>query len=358
MPQRTKNSPPPSVRRRRAGSVALALSAVVLAACGGGTDDSATASPGGSAEPWPTDDVRFVVGADAGGGLDTAARLLAPGLGESLGVNVVVENKPGADTAIGATIVAEEGGACDVLSMANFPIMLFAHLINDVSWTYDDFYPVAAVQAQPSVIVVPGNSPYGSVSDLIADIESRPGEVTASVSALASTNNVGLIQMEDELGLDINVVNFDGGGPARTAVISGEVDFSHTSLYAALPLLSGGELKILAAHQTEEDWAGFQEQLPAIADVPTLAAETGDDDFASNTATYGVLVARDCFDEHPERHQELVDSLQELMDSDDFTARLEELELESSRIDVTPEEYHEAILEDQERVTAVAEEIF
>lgn len=358
MSQPSSCSSSKALRHRRARATALALSsALLLAACGGG-DDSSTASGSDAAEEWPTGDVRFVVGAEAGGGLDTAARLLAPGLSESLGENVVVENKPGGDTAIAATIVANEGGECDVLKMANFPIMLFAHLLNEVDWTYDDFYPVAAVQAQPSVIVVPAASPYQTVNDLIADIEARPDQVSASVSALASTNNVGLLQMEDELDLDINIVPFDGGGPARTAVVSGEVDFSHTSLYAALSLLTSGELRVLAAHQTEEDWAEFQEQLPEIADVPTLAAETGDEDFDSNTATYGVVVARTCYDEYPERHQELVDSFQEVMNSEDFTARLEELELESSRIDVSPEEYHEALLEEQERVAAVAEEIF
>jgi putative tricarboxylic transport membrane protein len=365
------------------GIASVAVAGLLLAACGGDTDPADDEPPadepadegdgdeddeddgdegnGDAAEPdeeWPTDAIRVLVGAAEGGGLDTLARLIQPRLAAELGVDVIVENHAGAQTSIASTIAYNEGDECDVIVHNNFPIFLVSYLLNDVDFTYDDIYPIAATQNQPSVIVVPGDSEYDTIDDLINEARERPGELTASVSAIASTNAIGILEMEDLLGIDVNIIDFDGGAPARQAVLSGEVDFSHTSVFAAMPLLAGGELKMLAAHQTEDDWARFREEVDVLADVPTLREATGDDSFGSNTATYGLTANRTCYEDHPNRHQTLVDAVENVLSDPDYIAQLEELELELSTLDYTPEEYHESLLEQRRQVEEVADDLF
>lgn len=367
------------IHRRRPrlirGVAVVAALGLLLAACGNGdtddggatadpeTEDPATDEPdnGGeeteAAEDWPTEPIRFLVGASEGGGLDTLARILQGPLSEELGVDVIVENHPGAQTSIAATIAHNEGDDCGIIVHNNFPIFFGSYHVNDVDYTYEDIYPVAATQNQPSVIVVPGDSEFDDVNDLIEAIREAPGERTASVSAITSTNAIGLMEMEEVLGLDINIVDYDGGSPARQAVLSGEVDFSHTSVFAAMPLLEGGELKILAAHQTPEDWERFTE-VDVLSDVPPLREATGEDAFGSNTATYGITVNRTCSDEHPERYQRLVDAAETVLNDPDYLAQLEELDLELSTLDFTPEEYHEQLEQQRDQVDQLAPELF
>jgi tripartite-type tricarboxylate transporter receptor subunit TctC len=182
-------------------------------------------------------------------------------------------------------------------------------------------------------------------------------EKSASVSAISSTNAIRLMQMEDVLGLDINIIDFDGGAPARQAVISGEVDFSHTSVFAAMSLL-GEELRMLAAHQTEDDWEPFRE-VDVLADVPTLREATGEEAFESNTASYGITVNRTCYENHPERYERLVDASYDVMESDEFIAQLEELDLELSTMsDIPPDEYHEMLETERQEVDRLAADLF
>lgn len=320
-------------------------------AAGNGSDDS------DSGEEWPTDQIRILVGAAEGGGLDTLARILQGSVSNELGVDVVVENHEGAQSTIANTIAFNEGDECDVLVHNNFPLINFGWHINDVDFDLDDMYPVAATQNQPSVIVVPGDSEYEVFDDLIDAARERPGELTASVSAISTTNAVGIMQIEDELGVDVNIIDFDGGGPARTAVISGEVDFSHTSVFAAMPLLEGGELRVLGAHQTPEDWEPFR-AIDSLADVETLSEITGNDAFGSNTATYGMTVNQTCADDFPERYDTLVDAFATVMASDEYLAQLEDLELDLSVLDFTPDEYYDSLVAQNEEVDAIAPDLF
>ncbi len=366
----------PSHRRRSRfarGLVAVAIAGLVLAACGNGEedveepaaeepedaedttepDDAEEAEP---AEDWPDDRIRILVGASEGGGLDTIARLLQGPLSEELGVDVIVENHVGANTSIANQIAYNEGDECYDVVHNNFPIFSFSYHVNDVDYTYDDVYPIAATQRQPAVFVVPGDSPIDTLQELVDEMEARPGELTASVSALAGTNTLGIMELEDALGLDANVIDYDGGSPARQAVISGEVDFSHTSVFAAMPLLEGGELKILAAHQTPEDWADFAD-VDVLADVPTVEEAIGVE-VTSNTASYGLTANRTCYENFPERYQILHDATRAVLDSPEWTELLEELDLELSVMNISAEDYHATLEAEQEVVRQFAEEQF
>lgn len=351
--------------RRAAAASAVAL---LVAACGTADEPAAEApapapaptTPEPEPEPedtWPDgENLRILVGVAAGGGLDTMARLIEPGMAERLGTTITVENIAGANTTIANTVAFNEGDECGVIMMNNFPIITFGIILEDVPFDFDYMYPIKAVQAQPAVVVVPTSSPYQTIDDLIAALRANPGELSASVSAFSSINAVGLLQMEELLDVDINIVDFGGGSPARTAVVSGEVDFSHTSVFAALNLVRGGELRILAAHQSEADFAPFR-TVPELADVPLLSDVTGED-FGSNTATYGLTVNKACKDNYPQRYEKLVAAADEWMATEEFMARLTELGLELSVLPLTADEYWDFISAEKAQIDVLAPQIF
>lgn len=346
-------------------AAAISAVALIVAACGGSDEPAApapapTPAPTPAPEPvdtWPDgESVRILVGVAAGGGLDTMARLIEPGMSERLGTTITVENIAGANTTIANTVAFNEGDECGVIMMNNFPIITFGIILEDVDFGFEYMYPIAAVQAQPGVIVVPSASPYQTIDDLLAAIRARPGAVSASVSAFSSGNAVGLLQMESLLGIDINIVDFGGGNPARTAVVSGEVDFSHTSVFAALNLVRGGELRVLAAHQIAADWAPFR-AVPELADVPLLSDVTGQN-FGSSTATYGLTVNRACKDNFPARYDKLVAAAAEWMATPEYLTRLTDLGLELSVLAQTPDEYWDFILAENVQIEILAPSIF
>jgi tripartite-type tricarboxylate transporter receptor subunit TctC len=341
------------VRRRRpwAGLVLLLALALVAAACAddadvGEADPDAEAAP---ADGWPDDDLRWVIPAAPGGGFDGAARNLQGPWQERLGINLTVDNQEGGNFAIGTQVVHNEGDDCNTVLFHAVPHILFSYLAGDqdVDYTYDDFYPVGAVQIQPAVIMVADDSPYETFDDLIDAARENPGEVSASVSGLANNNYLGLLQLEELLGVDFNIVGYDGGGPARNAVVAGEVDFTHAAAFAALAVAD--ETRVLAIHQEENEWPDISD------DAPTLNELTGED-FGNNQSFYGTFVTRACYEEHPERYDVLVETFQDSLQDESYQAQLDELGELSGLLDIGPDEYHEMILEDLADVErAVAE---
>lgn len=299
--------------------------------------DAAAEEPAADAGDWPEDDIRLIIPTDVGGGLDTASRTFEQFWEAELGVNLNIDHLPGANFAIGLETAANAGEECDTIVTKAIPHLLYSYLTQDVDFTYDDFYPIGSSQVQPAGIVVSADSDYETIDDLIADIEARPGEVRASVSGLANNNYAGLVQMEELLGVDINVVGYDGGGPARNAILSGEVEFTHAAIFATLPIID--EIRFLAIHQEENQW----EEL--TGEIPTLNEATGED-FGSNSSTYGVFVNRACYEDYPERHQVLVDTFSAMLENEEYQATLEEQEALDSMNVISPEDYDEQIRND------------
>lgn len=359
--------------RRSAFLIALlAALALLVTACGGGEDaadesgedtaedqdedtaeepeeDGADEAGAEDSEDWPTEDIRFVIPAAAGGGFDGAARNIEPFWEEELGTTLQVDNQEGANFAIGAQVVADEGQDCNTIMFHAVPHLPFSYLAQgqEVDYTYDDFHPVGPVQIQPGVVVVADDSPFETFEDLVAEAEANPGEVSASVSGLANNNYLALRQMEDLLGIELNIVGYDGGGPAREAVVAGEVDMTHAAAFAALGIAD--ESRVLAVHQEENEWPGITD------DAPTLNEITGED-FGSNQSYYGVFVHNDCYEEYPERYETLESTFQDVLNNPDYQAQLEELDELAGLMEESAEEYNELVEQEVQRVEEAVEE--
>ncbi|MBV7486870.1 tripartite tricarboxylate transporter substrate binding protein [Bordetella sp. BOR01] len=224
------------IRRRH---LALTFAAATLAACG---------LPA-QAAGWPTDKpISYVVPFTVGGSTDVVGRLLAQKLGERLKQSVVVENKPGAAGAIGATYVAK--APADGYTL--FGGTISTHAINASLYKnlrYDpvkDFEPVSLVATLPNVLLVDPNLGVNSVADLIALLKRDPAKRTFASSGPGTSTHLAGELFADTIDVPLTHVPYKGTPPAMVDVSSGAVTFMFDQMTAALPLLQNGKLKLLA----------------------------------------------------------------------------------------------------------------
>jgi tripartite-type tricarboxylate transporter receptor subunit TctC len=222
---------------------------------------------GGHAEAqsdYPNQPIRLIVPFAAGGATDVLARLLGERLSQSLGQQVVVDNRGGAGGNIGSAQAAKAEPDGYTLLMG----AVGTHAINQSIYPklpYDpieDFAPVSLVATVPNVLVVNPSVPAQTVQELIALAKSRPGELN-----FASSGNGTSIHLSGELfksmtGVDMVHVPYKGSGPAMTDLLGGQVQMMFDNLPSALPNVQAGKLRALGVTGAERS--------PALPDVPTI----------------------------------------------------------------------------------------
>ena len=205
-----------------------------------------------------------MVGFAPGGPADAVARLLAQRLNASLGVPVVVENRPGASGTLAAGAVARAPADGRTLLLANSghsgTKALYPALPYD---PVADFAAVVGVAATPNVVLVKAGSRFGTIQDLIAAARAKPGDLNFGAGGGGPT----LTALSAELlkraaRIDAVQVNYAGSGPAALALLSGEIDFSIDTLSSAIGQVEQGQVKALAVTSRRR-----AARLPA---VPTL----------------------------------------------------------------------------------------
>ena len=216
------------------GAAALAL--VALAGAGGA-----------SAQTWPAKPVRIVVPFTPGGGLDIQARLFGKKFYETLGQTFVIENRTGAGGLIGAEAVARAApdGYTVLFSSASLAVnvSLYKKLAFD---PVKDFDPVSWVSSVPLVLVVHPSVPVKNVPELVALAKKRAGQFNASSNGVGTTSHLSIEMLKQYAGVAVTHVPYKGGGPATTAVLSGEVDIAFVPVLSAQPFMKSGKVKVLA----------------------------------------------------------------------------------------------------------------
>ncbi|WP_233836878.1 tripartite tricarboxylate transporter substrate binding protein [Paraburkholderia sp. ZP32-5] len=196
---------------------------------------------------WPDRPIRLIVPLPAGGGADIVARLIGAQLSLRLKQRVVVENKPGGGTVIGAQFVAhaKPDGYTLLLGTAT------THAINESlvkHLPYDpikDFEPVGLAANLPLMLVLNPSVPANTLPELVAYVKAHPGKVN-----FASTGNGSSIQLAGEMlkieaKLDMTHVPYQGASPALVDLLGGRVQFMFTTIPPALPYVKSGQLKAL-----------------------------------------------------------------------------------------------------------------
>lgn len=235
------------------------------------------------AETWPARPLKLIVPYPPGGAADSVARIYADALGESLKQAVVVENKPGAGTAIAAEAVAN--GPADGHTLSLVPtgqLTVLPHIAKNLKFDpFRSFAPVSTLAFTGLVIAANDSVRAKSLTELVTQAKAQPGKLSYSSSGSGTITHLAGASFGLATGADILHVPFKGSAPAVTAVLGGEVNLAVDTLTVLAPQIRGGKLRGLAI--------ASRERSPLLPEVPTVA-EAGYPDFEV-TSWFGLAVA-------------------------------------------------------------------
>lgn len=221
------------------------------------------------AQDWPTKTVRLISPYPVGGGPDGIARLLADKLSKKWGQPVVVENRPGGNGFI--AIDAFKRGATDghdLLQLDSVHLTAYPYMFKKLPYDANkDFDPIAPMFQSFLFFVVPTNSKYKTVADLIADAKSKPGKINYGSWSIGNPVHLGVEELQELAGIKVEHVLYKETTQLYTSVGTGELDFSIGSAGTAGPMYRAGKLRLLAV-------AG-PKRMEAYPDVPTVAESGG-----------------------------------------------------------------------------------
>jgi tripartite-type tricarboxylate transporter receptor subunit TctC len=197
-----------------------------------------------SAQTFPSKTIRIIVPYPPGGSIDLTARVIAKNLQDSVGQSVIVENKPGANAAIGidALLRSEPDGHTLVL-LSDSPVTINVHLAHLSYDAQADLVPIGKVVISPIVLTANGKAGIASIADLMATAKAKP--LSYAVAARGSSAHLMAVMLQRELGISMQAVPYRGGAPAAVAIASGEVPLGMTDTAAILPMIDSGQIVAL-----------------------------------------------------------------------------------------------------------------
>ncbi len=217
------------------------------------------------AQPYPSRQITLVVPFAPGGPADFLGRLIGLKLGEELGQQIVVDNRPGANTIIGAQAVAKAKPDGYTLLMAiDGTLVMNPFLYSKLAYDpFKDFEPVSLIALVPSALVANLKVPANSLKELIDLEKANPGTYQIGVSTPTSQVNVGLLNMM--AGTSFTMVPYRGGTTQITGILAGDIPLGHESVNVSLPLYRDGKVKILGLTGLRR--LSFAPELPTIAET-------------------------------------------------------------------------------------------
>jgi len=246
---------------RRAATLALAgmLPLMTLAQAVGQT------STPPSAQAWPQRPIRMICPFPAGGGTDFIARLAAKHLSDRLGQQVYVENRGGANGAIGLqALMQSDPDGYTIGAISDGPIVANPALYEKLAYQpLRDFIPVAMMIRYPSMLIAYPGVGVRNVAELIALAKAKPGVLTYSSGGTGNFSHLGLELLALQTGIKLLHVPYRGVGPATMALIGGDVQLMYNNVATALEHVRGGKAVPIAV--------GEPARLPALPDIPAVA---------------------------------------------------------------------------------------
>jgi tripartite-type tricarboxylate transporter receptor subunit TctC len=236
----------------------LGLAAALLAA--------ALATSAARAQTYPTHPIKFVVPYPAGGAADILARVVGQKLADRLGQPVVIDNRPGAGTAIGTDLVAKAPPDGYTILMGT----VSSHAINPALNTnvgYDpvkDFAPISLVASLPFILDVHPSVPATSVAELIALAKAQPGKLNFASAGNGTSNHLAGELIKQMAGVDIVHVPYRGSAPALSDVIAGQVTMMFDLTITSLPQIEAKQVRALAI--TTPKRSQLAPDLPTVAE--------------------------------------------------------------------------------------------
>ncbi|MBJ6989110.1 tripartite tricarboxylate transporter substrate-binding protein [Devosia sp. MC521] len=290
---------------------------------------------------FPDRPIKLIVPFAAGGGSDTVARIYAPELAKALGQNVVVENIAGAGGSVGAAAGAAATPDGYTLLMATPSTQITGPLLQS-NLPYDPdtaFEVLGTIFDSPNLLVVPADSPFQSIEDLVAAAKDAPGDMTYASPGVGSSAHMASELFKLMTDVEVEHIPYKGTGESLPDVIAGRVDWSIDSMTSMLAYVRTGELRALGVSSLASD--PLVPEIAPIADVVEGFSATAVNYFVAPAATPQDVVAR------------LREAHNEAVNSPELEKRLNDLGITLVRM--TPDELDAKITNDRAKWGEVIE---
>ena len=238
--------------------------AAAMSLAGVAAQAQATAAQDARTRAFPDKPIRIVVPYAPGGYTDIVARLVANKMTEKLGQPVVVENKAGASTIVGADHVAKSPADGYTLLMAvTTTLSTNQFMFKKLPYKTADFTPVALTGLTPFILVAHPSVPANNVKELVALAKAKPGSLNVATLGVGASTQLVLEMFKSAAGVDIKDVPYKGSGPASTDLLAGHVQLYFDGITTAMPRVRAGQLKAIGVTSDTRS--------PAAPSVPTFA---------------------------------------------------------------------------------------
>ncbi len=250
---------------------ALSLCALLCAACGGAAL---------AADNYPSKPVRLLVGFPPGGATDLVARAMQPRMSATLGQQVVVDNRPGANGVIAGELTARADPDGHTIVFGTIGMLVITPAIQKVPYDpFKDFAPIGQTVSLQNFIITHPTVPVKTLKDLIALAKSKPDQLNYATSGIGSPGHLAAVLLESMAGIKLVHIPYKGGGPAITDLLAGHVPVFFAVISTAVPHVQAGKARGIAVTGTR--------RAEAVPDIPTIA-EAGVPGYAA-TNWYGLL---------------------------------------------------------------------
>jgi tripartite-type tricarboxylate transporter receptor subunit TctC len=228
-----------------------------------------------AAQDWPTKPIHMIVPYPAGGGTDVVARIMADHVSQILGQPIYIDNRGGANGAIGLTALKQsEPDGYTIGFTADTSMTVNLYLYKDLAYdVLKDFIPICTAVRLPGMLAANTSFPANTIAELIALAKQKPNGIAYGSAGVGNFSHLAMVLFTDATGTQMLHVPYKGTGPAALGIIGGEVQIEFNNVATLLPYVKDGKLKVLAVAEPKRmpdfpDWPAVAETVPGFEMAP------------------------------------------------------------------------------------------
>jgi tripartite-type tricarboxylate transporter receptor subunit TctC len=226
---------------------------------------AACALPAFAQEKYPSKNITLVVAYAAGGGADTRARQIAKLMSQTLGVPIIIDNKPGAGGNPGTEFISKAKPDGYTIGMGNFAPLAVNHaLFKKLPFDpQNDLTPIVLIEKGPLMLMVRPDTPFKTLADVVNAAKASPGKLSYGSGGIGGSHHLSGALFEALAGIDMIHVPYKSGSAATTDLLGGQTNMMFEQMYTAMPAMKTGKLRALAVTSKTRS--------PIAPDLPTMA---------------------------------------------------------------------------------------